>query len=200
MDLNYFIITFGYVFVLLYMIINGFVGFPSSQLIYIVSGIFIAEEKLSLFPVLIIGALGHTLGNYILYEISRQKGGKYASKFIKYLFQTLDPIKEIKKVEIGFRKREKIFLFIGKLVNPIKIIIPIPAGISKMNRLIFFIICYITSFIWAVIFVCLGIYFGKSYENFGWIGAVIFGIAILIMLYFYKYINSDKILKEVEKL
>lgn len=181
------------------MSVNGFIGFPSSQLIYILGGYFAFKGDLNLATVILVGALGHTIGNFTLYEVSRRKGTEYSIKFIQYLFPMLDAKKEVKKIQIAFNKRSISFLFIGKLVNPIKLFISIPAGVAKMHRGIFLSIVYITSAIWAAIFGFIGFYFGKSYENFGIIGVFVYIIALVVMFAFYKYMNSEEILKEIDK-
>ena len=199
MSLEILIITFSYFAIYVLMTLNGIFSFPSSQIIYVISGYFVYLGDLNLFYVLFIGALGHSTGNFILYEISRKKGLKYSIKFIKFLFQFNDPYKEIKKFQVAFNKRKIFLLFLGKLVNPIKIFIPIPAGIVKMNRFLFLIIVYITSAIWAMVFISIGYFFGNSLENFGFIGPIIFVVALLVMYFFYKLMNKKEIVEEAEK-
>ncbi len=198
MSLEQIIITLGYLGILLLMTTNGIFALPSSQLIYILAGYFAYNGNFSVTFVIIIGALGHSIGNYILYEISRKKGMKYSLKFIKYMFQFQNPEREIKKFQIAFSKKSKTWLFIGKLANPSKIFIPIPAGIAKMNRFTYIIITYITSAIWASIFTLIGYYFGKSFENFGFIGIGLLITFLIVMTFFYKMMNSNEILKQLE--
>jgi len=199
MNLEYIILTLSYFGIFILMTSNGIISFPSSQLIYIIAGYFAFKGDLNFTYILVIGAFAQSLGNYILYEISRQKGLKYSLKFIKFLFQLSDPEKEIKKFQVVFNKRQKFWLFLGKLINPIKIFISIPAGIIKMNRIIFITIVYISSLIWALIFTSIGFFFGKSYTNFGYIGAVILVIAVIILSYFYKQMNKKEVLDEINK-
>lgn len=198
MSIEQIIISLSYLGILLLMTSNGFCGFPSSQFIYLAAGYFAFEKELSLSLIILIGALGHSIGNLILYEIARKKGLKYSVKFIKFFFQLQDPELQIKKFQIAFEKKSKFLLFIGKLANPSKIFIPIPAGIIKMNRITYLIITYITSAIWGSIFTFIGFYFGKSYENFGFIGAGLIFVFILVMAYFYKIMNSKEILDEIK--
>ncbi|MCA9460322.1 MAG: hypothetical protein KC550_07285, partial [Nanoarchaeota archaeon] len=82
--------------------------------------------------------------------------------------------------------------------NPSKIFIPIPAGIAKMNRTIYLIITYITSVIWAIFFTLIGYYFGKSYDNFGFIGVGLLLIFVVFASYFYKLMNSQDVIDELE--
>lgn len=199
MSIEEIILSLSYFGILLLMTSNGFWAFPSSQFLYLAAGYFAFTQDLNLGLIIFIGALGHTIGNYILYEISRKKGLKYSIKFIKYMFAFSDPEKEVKKFQIAFKKKSILFLFIGKLANPSKIFIPIPAGISKMHRGIYLFITYITSAIWATVFTLIGFYFGKSYENFGYFGAGLLVLFLLIMMYFYKFMNSSEVLKELNE-
>ncbi|MCA9495760.1 MAG: VTT domain-containing protein, partial [Nanoarchaeota archaeon] len=183
MSIEEIILSISYFGILLLMTSNGFWAFPSSQLIYIIAGYFAFLGNLNLSLIILIGAFGHSLGNWILYEVARKKGLKYSVKFIKFLFQFSDAEKEVKKFQIVFNKRSKFLLFVGKLANPSKIFIPIPAGIAKMNRTIYLIITYITSVIWAIFFTLIGYYFGKSYDNFGFIGVGLLLIFVVFASY-----------------
>ena len=196
MSLEEIIISLSYFGIFILIMLNGVIGFPSSQLIYIVAGYFASKGDLNLFLVIGVGAVANSIGNLILYEISRRKGLDYTLRLFKFL-DVLNPKREVKKIQIAFRKRGSVFLFIGKLVNPIKIFISIPAGISKMNRVKFFVIVLIASGIWASVFSCIGYYFGKSWEKFGYYGAIMFIVFIIVIIVFYKYINSNEILEEL---
>lgn len=197
MNFEQILISLSYFGIFLLITCNGIISFPSSQIIYIIAGVFASKGDLNLLYIILVGGFANALGNVILYEISRKKGLKYTLKLFKFL-SMLNPEKEVKKIEIAFKKKGTWFLFIGKLVNPIKIFIPIPAGITKMNRGLFSTIVLITSTLWATIFTTVGFYFGESYENFGWVGLVMIIIFSIVIYYFYKYLNSDEIIKELE--
>lgn len=197
MTIEYLLTNFSYIAIFLFLILNGILGFPSSQLIYLFAGYFIFKEKLSIQLVLFFGIFGHFLGNYILYELSRKKGIKYIIKFAKYFNLKYINQKEIKKVQLVMKKKGLWFLFFGKLVNPIKLVINIPCGISRINRIYFNIIILITSSIWAIIFVYLGFIFGKSFNFAIYYGIIMIILASIIMFIFYKYMNSESILKQL---
>jgi len=192
MTIESIIITLSYFGILLLMTSNGIVSFPSSQILYIICGYFIYIGDLSLSLVLISGVIGNTIGNYILYEISRQKGLKYLLKF-KFF-----PEKEIKKIQIVFNKKGAWFLFIGKLLPAIKVLVPIPAGFSKMNRFLFNIIIFISSLIWALIFIYIGYFFGKSSNVFGSFAIILLIFTFILISIFYKFMNSKEILNEIK--
>ena len=185
----------SYIILFLLMAAVGILGvFPPSKIIYVVSGFLVSMGSLALTPVLLVGAFGHTIGNWVQYEIGRYKGYGFLEKILdKY---PLFSIKEIKKVQVVFQKKGAWFFFVGKILDPIKLFISFCVGFSKMNRALFFILAFLGSLIWAGVFTLLGFYFGRSLEQFGYIGAVIVVLAGIFMLIFYKYMNS----KEIEEL
>lgn len=186
------IISFSYLGIFALMIANGLISFPSSQVLYIIAGYFVFAGNLNLSLVIFAGALGNTVGNIILYEIAREKGMRYLVKFP--MFRE----KEIRKVQIAFQKKGVWFLAVGKLVPALKVFIPIPAGLAKMNRVLYTAIIAITSIIWTFPFLAIGYYFGKSSKVFGNYAIIMALIAFVVMAVFYKFMNSEEIVKEIE--
>jgi membrane protein DedA with SNARE-associated domain len=183
----------GYFGIFALMIANGALSFPSSQVLYVIAGYFIAQEKLLLIPVLLVGALGNTVGNVILYELAR----KYGKSFIIKL--KLFPSRELEKVEMAFQKKGAWFIFIGKLLPAIKVFVPIPAGLGKMHRGFFALLMFIASSIWALGFIALGYFFGGTFKIFGPYALIPIAIAIIVVALFYRYLNSNEILNELKK-
>lgn len=192
MDTETIIVSFSYFGIFGLMISNGFISFPSSQVLYIIAGYFIFKGDLSLVAVVLVGTLGNTIGNIILYEVARGKGLAYLTKF--QIFKE----KEIKKLETVFRKNGAWFLAIGKLVPALKVFIPIPAGLAKMNRVLYGGIVLITSALWSMPFLAIGYYFGKSSRVFGKYALVMTLIAFVVMAVFYKFMNSEEVVQEIE--
>jgi len=188
------IISFaGYAGIFLLMMANGAVSFPSSQVLYIVAGYFIAQGDLLVIPVAIAGALGNTIGNIILYELVRKHGRTFVAKM------KLFPIRELAKVEAAFKKKGSWFIFIGKLLPAIKVFIPIPAGLGKMHRGAFAGIMFVASFIWSLGFISIGYFFGKSSDLFGKYAIVLVLIAVIVLFLFYRYLDSDEVTRGIEK-
>ena len=183
----------GYFGIFALMIANGALSFPSSQVLYVIVGYFIAQEKLLLLPVLFAGALGNTIGNIVLYELAR----KYGRSFI--IKMKLFPSQELEKIEIAFQKKGAWFIFVGKLLPAIKVFIPIPAGLGKMHRGFFALLMFVASSIWALGFTALGYFFGGTFKIFGPYALIPIIIAIIVVTLFYRYLNSNEILSEIKK-
>jgi membrane protein DedA with SNARE-associated domain len=193
MDTETIITSFSYFGIFTLMISNGFIGFPSSQVLYIIAGYFVFTGALNLPLVIIAGALGNTVGNIILYEVARRKGLHYLTKF--QIFRE----KEIRKVQVVFQKKGAWFLAVGKLIPALKVFIPIPAGLSKMNRALYVPIILVTSIIWSFPFLGIGYYFGKSSNVFGKYAVVMAIIAFVVAAVFYRFMNSEEVISEIEK-
>jgi len=183
----------SYLAIFLLMIANGAVSFPSSQVLYIVTGYFIARGDLTLSLVALVGALGNTVGNVILYELARRHGRTFIERM------KIFPTRELAKVEKAFQKKGAWFIFIGKLLPAIKVFVPIPAGLGKMSRPLFATLMFVASFIWSLAFISIGYFFGKSANLFGSYAVVLVIVAAVVILFFYRYINSDEIVREIEK-
>ena len=190
-DVETIITTWSYVGIFVLMAANGFFSIPSSQILYIVVGYFIGTGSLSLIPATLVGALGNTIGNILMYEAVRKYGVKYVSKF--QLFRAQD----IKKVEVLFRKKGLWFLFVGKLLPAIKVFIPIPAALGKVHRGAFAALMFFASWIWSFIFIAIGYFFGKSAGVWKSYGLILIVVAAIIMFLFYRALNSKDVLKEV---
>ena len=174
------------------MIANGAVSFPSSQILYIIAGYFIARGDLALFFVALVGALGNTIGNIILYELARKHGRAFIERM------KIFPARELEKVEHAFKKKGAWFVFIGKLLPAIKVFVPITAGLGKFSRVLFAPIMFVASFIWALGFIYIGYFFGKSTDVFGKYAIILVIVATVVVLLFYRYINSPAIVNELE--
>lgn len=183
----------SYVAIFLLMIANGSVSFPSSQVLYIVAGYFIARGDLALFSVALVGALGNAIGNIILYELARKHGRTFIERM------KIFPTRELAKVERAFQKKGAWFIFIGKLLPAIKVFVPIPAGLGKMYRPLFALLMFVASFIWSLAFISIGYFFGKSSDLFGQYAIILAIVAAVVILLFYRYINSPAIVNDLEK-
>ncbi len=193
MDIETIIIGSSYAGIFTLMVLHGFFSFPSSQILYIIVGYFIGTGTLGLLPASFFGALGNTLGNIMLYEAVRKHGVRYLKKF--QIFREQD----IKKVEIVFRKKGLWFLFIGKLLPAIKVFIPIPAGMGRVHRGKFGIIMFISSWIWSLIFIAIGYFFGKSADTWKSYSVALIVVAAIIVFLFYRTLNSKDVLDEIAK-
>lgn len=193
LDIETIVVGSSYAGIFLLMIANGFLSFPSSQVLYIIVGYFIGTGYLSLLPSSLIGALGNTVGNVLLYEAVRKYGLRYLDRF--KVFRPSD----IRKVEFVFQKRGLWFLFVGKLLPAIKVFVPIPAGVGRVHRGVFAGIMFAASIIWSFIFIAIGYFFGKGAGTWKSYSVILLVVAGVVVFLFYRYMNSAEIIKGLEE-
>jgi membrane protein DedA with SNARE-associated domain len=189
MDIEAIILATSYAGIGILMAVNGFASFPSSQILYIIVGYFIGTGYLALVPASIIGALGNTIGNIALYEVTRRYGIDALKRFHIYRES------EVRKIEAVFKKRGAWFIFIGKLLPAIKVFMPVVAGLGKLRRDLFTGIIFAASWIWALGFIAIGYVFGKSTEVFKTYAFILIPVAAAVVFLFYRYLNSAEILR-----
>ncbi len=194
------IMSLSYFGIFLLMITNGVVSFPSSQVLYIITGYFIFTGDLTLSLVVLVGALGNTIGNIILYEVVRRKGIGYIETIAVKLYQIPKEKFErnLAKIQIAFSKRGLWFVFVGKLIPALKVFVPIPAGLAEMNRALYSTIIFVTSVIWTFPFIAIGYYFGKSSDMFGKYAIGLIIVALVVVSLLYRYLNSEEVVSEIE--
>jgi len=155
------IVGFGYVAIFGCMFTNGVSGLPSSPFVYLTAGFLISTEQLNWTPVLVWGTLGNTLGNIFLYETTRWKGLQWVINRNNYLHKHESFIKNL---EEEFRENSIKIVSLGKFIPIVKVLIPIIAGAASMQRVLFVICIFMTSFAWAIAWVSYGFYFGDVVE------------------------------------
>lgn len=191
MDIEAVIASASYVGIFAMMISNGFLSIPSSQVLYILVGYFVSTGTLALLPASLVGAIGNTIGNVLMYEAVRAHGVRSLERF--RIFRAED----LRKVEIVFRKKGPWFVFVGKLLPAIKVFVPIPAGVGKMHRGLFASLMFAASWIWSFIFIGIGYAFGRSANLWGSYGVALMVIALVVVSLFWRYCNSDEVLAEI---
>ena len=187
------ITTLSYGGIFLLMITNGASSIPSSQVLYIITGYFVAQGNLSFTLAVLVGALGNTVGTAILYELVRKHGRAFIERI------KIFPMRELAKIEVAFKKKGAWFVFIGKLLPAIKVYIPIPAGLGKMHRGLFSSLMFVASTIWATGFISIGYFFGKSSDFFGRYALILIVVSAIVLFLFYRYINSKEVIDAIEK-
>lgn len=175
------------------MITNGAISIPSSQILYIIVGYFVAQGNLLISFAVFVGAFGNTVGNIILYELTRKHGRTFIERI------KIFPTRELAKIEAAFKKRGAWFVFVSKLLPAIKVYVPVVAGLGKMSRPLFSVLMFLASTIWATGFISIGYFFGKSSDLFGKYAIVLVLVAFVVLFLFYRYINSKEVLDAIEK-
>jgi membrane protein DedA with SNARE-associated domain len=144
------VFNIGYIGFFFYMVVVGtFIPLPT-QLILLPAGYLVSQGRLDFFIVLVVTALGITIGALINYHLA-----KTLSKRI------LDRSKVI-KLERFFKKYGKLSLFLAPLSFGLGQYISIPAGVAKVELKWFVPIIFLSNSIWNSAMLLLGYMYGED--------------------------------------
>lgn len=159
-DITSIITSFSYTAIVLLMTTNGVISFPSSQLLYLVTGYLVSKGTLSFSLTVLLGALGNALGNMIMFYLVKKYDKPFAQKILLLDKDTFTKIHTI--VHAMFSKKGIWWLFIAKCTPSLKVLVPIVAALANTPSKITAFIFFSSSLLWASIFVSLGYFFGTQ--------------------------------------
>ena len=150
---------YGYLAILLFMLIeNVFPPIPS-EMILSFGGFFTTTTNLTVGGVILFSTIGSTIGSIILYGL-----GKYCSndKIKKWL-----KIKESDYIRMDhwFEKNGVKAIFLCRFIPLLRSLISLPAGMLKMNIGIFIVYTALGSVIWNSVIIYLGAFTGDAWPT-----------------------------------
>lgn len=160
-DLVDLIFEWGYVGILLLMMIeSSFIPFPS-EIVLIPAGYLASKGEMGIMMIMISSLVGSMAGAFVNYYLALLLGRKILCKYGKYFFINESAIEQM---DDYFAKHGHISTFIGRLIPGIRQLISIPAGLARMNLTTFSIYTALGASIWAFILVMLGYMIGENQE------------------------------------
>lgn len=133
-------------------------GFPAGVIMPL-SGIWAAKGQISFPIVMILTVAAGLTGSWLLYLLGRWGGSKVLGLYFKKFPKHQNVVEE--KMEM-LREKGSIGVFISKLLPMVRTIISIPAGMVQMNFLKYTISSLLGIFVWNLVFVGAGYFFGET--------------------------------------
>ncbi|MBA4454706.1 MAG: DedA family protein [Nitrosopumilaceae archaeon] len=128
------------------------------------AGFLASQEGFSIFaviPMIILGALGATIGTTGIYLIALKLGRTILLRYLRFVKVNE---KKLERVEIWFEKYGDKAVFLGRMVPVMREMISVPAGLLKMKIIKFVLYTFSGSLIWSAGTILAGYYFGNSLE------------------------------------
>ncbi len=183
---------FGIVFLM--FVENVFPPIPS-EFIMPLAGFMTAEDKFSLFGVIVAGTLGSVLGALPLYYLGAKLGEERLKKFAERhgRWLTLSPA-GIDRADDWFDRHGAKAVLLCRLVPGIRSFISIPAGFNRMNLASFLLFTTIGAGVWTSLLAYAGYYLGANFRQIGeYLDVatyIVFGT--IIVLYLWRVFNYKK--------
>ncbi len=126
---------------------------------------FLASQEgfslLSVIPLIILGALGATIGTTAIYFIALKLGRKILLRYLKFLKISE---KKLERVETWFEKYGDKAVFLGRMIPVMREMISVPAGLLGMKFPKFILYTFAGSLVWSTATILAGYYFGESLD------------------------------------
>jgi len=132
--------------------------------IFPTAGFLASQEGFSLFsviPMIILGALGATIGTTAIYLIALKLGRRILLRYLKFLKISE---KKLERVETWFEKYGDKAVFLGRMIPVMREMISVPAGLLKMKFPKFILYTFAGSLVWSTATILAGYYFGESLD------------------------------------
>jgi len=124
---------------------------------------FLASQQgitlIGLIPMIILGAIGATIGTSAIYLIALKLGRVVLLRYLKYVKVSE---KKLARVEIWFGKYGDKAVFLGRMVPVMREMISVPAGLLKMKIPKFILYTFSGSCVWSTATILSGYYFGEA--------------------------------------
>lgn len=124
---------------------------------------FLASQQgiplIGIIPMIILGALGATIGTSAIYFIALKLGRVVLLRYLK-LIKISE--KKLKRVEIWFEKYGDKAVFLGRMIPVMREMISVPAGLLQMRIPKFILYTFAGSLIWSSATILAGYYFGEA--------------------------------------
>lgn len=174
------IFEMGYLGFFFYMVIVGtFIPLPT-QLILLPAGYLASQGKFDISTVVLITALGTTVGATINYHLANYISKRFVSE------------KKIYKIKKFFNKYGRLSVLLAPLTFGLGQYISLPAGMAKMELRWFLPLIFVSNAVWNFAMLMLGYLFGEnasSYVLYLVGGGTIF-IIIIISSFVYQEFKS----------
>ncbi|RZD41229.1 MAG: DedA family protein [Thaumarchaeota archaeon] len=114
---------------------------------------------IGVIPMIILGAIGATLGTSAIYLIALKLGRVALLRYLCYLKISE---KKLARVEVWFEKYGDKAVFLGRMVPVMREMISVPAGLLKMKIPKFVMFTFAGSCVWSTGTILSGYYFSES--------------------------------------
>ncbi|MGX8709616.1 MAG: DedA family protein [bacterium] len=151
---------------LLIAVENIFPPIPS-EVILTFSGFMTTVTDLKIWGVVLSATIGSVLGAVVLYSVGRLMSPQ---RLERLLGGKLGRVLHLKREDVHhagawFARRGKFTVFFCRFIPVVRSLISIPAGMAKMRMGMFLLLTALGTFLWNVVLVYLGAFFGASWET-----------------------------------
>lgn len=178
----------GYLGIFVLMALENIFPPLPSEVIMGMGGHLVEQGQMAFWPLLIVGTIGTTAGNYFWYWIGARWGYRWLEPFVnrwgRWLTVDMD---EVDRASRLFRRYGEVIVFFFRFFPLMRTMISLPAGLAQMNVWRFLLFTFAGSAIWNAALILAGKWASGSLENFeqyaGYAVLAMLGVAFVAYIY-----------------
>lgn len=182
----------GYFGIFLLMVLENVVPPIPSEVIMGVGGVLVARGEMQFWPLLIIGTIGTTIGNWAWFWVGSKYGFERLEPFIDRWGRWLTiEWHDVAKATIFFQRHGHWVVFALRFSPFMRTMISLPAGLAHMPLRKFLFFTFIGSLIWNAMLILGGSLLAEYMTQIqGWLTwLVISGAIIFVVFYIWRVIT-----------
>ena len=182
----------GYWGIFVLMVVENLFPPIPSELIMGLGGIAVARGTLSFWPLLVVGTVGSTLGNYAWFLVGDRLGYRRLRPLVdrwgRWLTVEWD---DIEQATAFFRRHGQWIIFALRFSPFLRTIISLPAGLTHMRHLRFLLFTFAGAAVWNAALIKGGQFLARFQESSAFVmdALVIGGLAVAVLGYAYRVIT-----------
>lgn len=156
---NYFL-EYGafFIFLIVFLEYLNLPGFPAGVIMPL-AGIWASQGEISFPMVMVLSVAAGLAGSWTLYLLGRTGG----TRLLGWYFRKFPKQKPVIEEKMRFlREKGCVGVFVSKLLPMVRTLISIPAGMVKMNFVKYTVSSVLGIFLWNLLFVGAGYFFGEA--------------------------------------
>ncbi len=190
--------TGGYALVALLMAIeSSIIPLPSEVVIPPAAHLAYTKGGMSLWGIVVAGAVGSWLGATVMYWAARWAGRPLVMRYGKYVWI---PSHKVEGAERWASRYGSMGIFISRLLPVVRHLIGIPAGIVKMDYWKFSIYTLLGSAVWCGVLCWVGVRMGADLQKTKnmthtlslWCGGLILAIGLLYYFFVHRQMSNTQ--------
>jgi membrane protein DedA with SNARE-associated domain len=185
-----FVKSAGYTAIFILSVLQSCCVPTSSELTLGFAGVQASQHHLNLVAVILVGAVGETVGAFIAYFIGRYGGRAFVDRYGRYVLLSHH---DLDRAEAWYQRNGNWGVLVSRLIPVIRNFVAIPAGVAEVPLVRFGILTFIGSLIWDGAMAGIGYGVGGQWEKVmhgvsyaGYIIAVL-ALAAIVFVIWHRY-------------
>lgn len=182
----------GYWGIFVLMVVENIFPPIPSEVIMGLGGVAVARGTMSFWPLLLVGTVGSTFGNYVWFLIGDKLGYRRLQPLVDRWGRWLTlEWRDVEDATAFFRRHGQWIVFALRFSPFLRTIISLPAGLTHMHRGLFLLFTFVGAAVWNAALIMGGQFLARFTQGSGLVMDVIVigGLGLAVVGYVYRFLT-----------